>query len=109
MRCEIKALTATLLFAALTVVHSAQATGCPSYASSTAGVTDGAAPDSAPGDRCARNDRILDKSRTWGLKVQIPGHVPGIVFGPESKAWMSLFAGIGVVFLMVGRHKRRMF
>jgi hypothetical protein len=109
MRCEIKALTATLLFAALTAAQSAQAVECPSYASSTTGVIDGAAPNSAPGDRCARNDRTPGNSSTWGFRVQIPSHVSVIAFDPEAKSWMSMLAGVGLVFLMVGRHKRRMF
>ena len=105
MRSEIKALTATLLFVTLAVAQSTSAAECPSYG----GGMDGAESSSVPGDRCARSDRILDTTDTWSLKVQIPSHIPGIVSGPETRAGLSLFAGIGVVFLLVGRHRRRMF
>ena len=56
----------------------------------------------------------------WPVDLSLPmGEMSALIYGeqtldftlspvPEPKAWMSLLAGVGVVFLLVGRVKRRM-
>ena len=112
MRCQIKVLAATLLVVALAVAQSAQAAECPppgARATELADVSDGVVPNSTLGDNCTLNARILGNSNSLGGKLQGFSRVSSATFGPETKVWMSVLAGVGVVFLMVGRHKRRMF